>query len=66
MYVYVYNVVKGVVWKKKFLYMIVLFDFYVNENINYVYMLLMGVDLKNVCILKYICFVWFFDLVIWY
>lgn len=35
MYVYVYNVVKGVVWKN-FLYMIVLFDFYVNENINYV------------------------------
>lgn len=35
MYVYVYNVVKGVVWKK-ILYMIVLFDFYVNENINYV------------------------------
>lgn len=64
MYVYVYNVVKGVVWKKN-LYMIVLFDFYVNENINYV-LLLMGVDLKNVFILKYICFVWFFDLVIWY
>lgn len=33
---YMYIMLLKVLFEKKILYMIVLFDFYVNENINYV------------------------------